>query len=269
MVKAKKRRATFALYKTEFRLQRKSSIWWLGVLGVLMIITLLMYPLVDMMMGVIPEDVLEQMEQAGMSFEFGGVTSYLLMQGVQTLALGGSLFLCCFSANTIMRDFKGKQSELLYTNALSRSDIVLTKYSSCLTMTAVFNVFMLIIELVCMCIIDIDGVQIVPILALFLYSIVLNLILVNITLALYLLKRKGGYGIAIAVPLVLYFFGAIAYAVSMQVPFLSYLTPFTPFYDITADAPLDANLYPFIIYAVIAVGLFIWGINKFNKRDFA
>ena len=89
------------------------------------------------------------------------------------------------------------------------------------------------------------------------------------TFALYLLKRKGGYGIAIAVPLVLYFFGAIAYAVSMQVPFLSYLTPFTPFYDITADAPFDANLYPFIIYAVIAVGLFIWGINKFNKRDFA
>ena len=263
------RRATNSLYSLEFKLQRKSTFWWIGVLGVLMILELLLYPLVDMMMGTIPEDILEEMEQMGMSFEFPSVTAYFLMQGAQVLALGGGLFLCCYCANTIMRDFKGKQSELLYTNALSRQDIVLTKFASAVTMVVVFNVLMLAIELVCMCIIDINGISIVPILAMFLYSIILHLLLVTITFSIYLLKKKSGYGIAIAIPLLLYFFGAISYAVSLDVPFLMYLTPYTPFYEITAEAPFDVNFYSFIIYAVVAIALFVWGLLKFKKRDFA
>ncbi len=270
MNKVMKRRAINSLYALEFNLQKKSIIWWFIVIGALLIIEIALYPLMNMMIGAIPDDVYNDMTDAGLNFSFDSVTDYFILQGVEVLALGGALFLCCFVASCLTRDFRNKQSEFLYSNSLSRTDIIMTKYANVVTMTAIYNVVMLIVELIAMCIVDYKGIVVSPLLAMTLYCLILHLLLVTLIFAIYLFKNKSGLGIAIAVPLLLYFLSIIALSVSQNevAKFLQYLTPFTPLYDMSIDKPFNVNFIPYIIYVVIAGVLIALGINRFRKKDF-
>ena len=269
MDKTMKKRAINSLYCLEFNLQKKSIIWWFAVLAVLLIIEIAFYPLMNMMIGVIPDDVYNDFTDAGISFSFDSVTEYFLLQGVEVLALGGALFLCCFVASLLTRDFKGGQSELLYTNALNRNDIIMTKYANAVTMTVLFNVVMLVVELLMMCIVDIKGIVFVPLITLFLYCLILHLILVSLVFGIYLLKVKSGFGIAIAIPLLLYFVTIIALSISHNdaLKFIEFLTPFTPLYEITIESPFKVNWYSFAIYVVVVLAVLGFGYKKFKKRD--
>lgn len=271
MNSVKTKGAINALYKTEFSLQKKSIIWWFCILGILTIIELAMYPLMNYAMQQMPDDVMKKFDELGVSFSFENVTAYFLLQAVETIALGGALFSCCFIANAMMRDFKGGQSEFLYTNGLSRSHIAGTKYATAVTMTAVYEFVIFALSLIVMAIVDYKTIDMVAILSLFLNCLALHLILMTITFAIFLLRpKKSGYGVAIAVPLILYFFCAIALSITPDsaMKFIEYLTPFTPLYDISIEKPFDVNFYATIIYVAFAIALTFWGVKRFKNRDF-
>lgn len=271
MIKEKANKAKLALYKLEFKLQKRSTIWWLAILSILLIVDIVIYPLIDSMLGVIPQDEMQELENAGLSFDFSGVTQYYLIECVQMLALGGALFLCCFAINSLMRDFKGKQNELLFTNSLSRSDIVLTKYFASLTMTVIFNILAFILSVISMMIVDIKGIEIVPMLSLTLSCLLVHLVLVTLTFALFMFRpKKSGYGLALAVPLLLYFVAIIGMSLTGEngLGFVEYLSPFTPAFDITIEKPFDINAWPLLIFAVLDIVLAYFALKKFKKQDF-
>ena len=271
MIKEKEKKAKLALYLLEFRLQKRSTIWWLVILAILLVVDIVIYPLLNTMMGTIPQDELKELENMGLPFDFSNVTQYYLIECVQMLALGGALFLCCFAINSLMRDFKGKQNELLYTNSLSRTNIILTKYYASLTMVVVFNLLTFILSLISMMIVDIDGIRIVPMLSLTLMCLLCHIVLVTLTYALFMFRpNKSGYGLAIAVPLLLYFVAIIGMSLAGQgwLDFVEYLTPFTSSFDITVDKPFQINAWPLLIFAVLDIILVYFSLKKFKKQDF-
>jgi len=265
------RKAYSSLYKNELRLQAKPIWWWFGVLAVLILISILVYTVVDSVMASLTAEERAELESAGGALDFSSVTAYFLGECVQTHVLGGTLFACCFASLALARDFKRGTYELLYTNALSRRQVLTTKYLALVSIVVILNVFLLVVELVGMCIVDFKGIDIVPILAFVLFGMVVQLVVATIVFGITSCRpQKFGLGIAIGLPLVLYFVSAIATALSSNADWkwVKYLSPFSIFDAIKVGAPFDINYLVLGIFALLAVIVIVSGFRRNQKIDY-
>lgn len=269
MEKVKVNKACKSLYKNELRLQKKSICWWLVVLAVLMLVNIVVYPLVDSILGSLTAEEKQEMLNMGLSLDFSSVTAYFISECIQTHAVGGVLFACCFGCLALSRDFKHGTAELLYTNALSRKQIVTTKYCALLTTILILNAFLLIIELVAMCIVDFSGINIVPILAFLLFSVLVQIIVASIVFGITLCNpRKFGLGLAVGLPLVLYFVASIAVGLDDGANIAECFSPFSVFYGVTVETPFDVNYLALAVFAILAVVSMCLGLGKNKKLDY-
>lgn len=269
MEKTKMRKAYSSLYKNELRLQVKPIYWWFGVLAVLIFISLMIYPVVDSIMGSLTAEERAELESMGAVFDYSSVTAYFLTECVQTHIVGGMLFACCFASLALARDFKRGTYELLYTNALSRRQVLLTKFSALVSAILMLNVFLLFVELVGMCIIDFKGIDIVAILAFALFGIIVQLIVASIVFGIIICKpQKLGLGVAIGLPLVLYFVSAIAASVASSAKWVENLSPLTIFNGMKVGAPFDINYLVLGIFALLAVIVIVLGFRRNQKIDY-
>ncbi len=269
MERAKNRKACCSLYKNELRLQAKPIYWWFGVLALLILISIMVYPVVDSIIGSLTAEERAELESMGAVFEYDSITAYFLVECVQTHIVGGMLFACCFASLALSRDFKRGTYELLYTNALSRRQVLATKFSALVTVVLILNVFLLIVELVGMAIIDFKGIDIVPILAFALFGILVQLIVASIVFGIIICKpQKLGLGVAIGLPLVLYFVSAIATAVRSSAKWVENLSPLSIFSGMKVGAPFDINYLVLGIFALLAVIVIVLGFRRNQKIDY-
>ncbi len=269
MEKVKMRKAFGSLYKNELRLQSKSIWWWFGVLAVLIIINIMIYPLIDSLIDSMTAEERAEIIAMGVSLDYSTVTAYFIAECVQTHIVGGALFACCFASLALARDFKRGTYELLYTNALSRGQVLATKYLALVTVTIAMNVMLLIVELVGMCIVDVKGIDIVPILAFILFGIIVHLIIASLVFGITICKpQKFGLGVAIGLPLVLYFVSAISVSLRETAKWVENLSPLSIFGEMTVGSPFDVNYLVLGIFVVLAVLVIILGFSRNRKIDY-
>ena len=269
MEKIKLRKAYSSLYKNELRLQLKSICWWFGVLAVLVLINIVIYPLVDSLMSSLTAEERAELGEYGAVFDYSSITAYFLAECVQTHIVGGALFACCFATIAVARDFKRGTYELLYTNALSRRQVLATKYSALVTVILMLNIFLLVIELLGMAIIQFKGIDIVPILAFALFGIIVQLIVASIVFGITICNpKKFGLGVGIGLPLILYFVSAISVALNGSAKWVENLSPFTIFNGFKVGAPFDLNYLALGIFAALAVVVIVLGFRRNQNIDY-
>lgn len=269
MEKIKVNKARKSLYCTELRLQKKSSLWWLCVLGVLVFVNVVVFPLIESIIDSLTAEEKQQMIDMGLSLDYATITDYFLYECGVTHALGGALFACCFASISLARDFKYGTYELLYTNGLSRGQITGIKYCAVLTVLVGMNVAEFLVELVGMCIVDFSGIQIAPLLAFLLFNLIVQISVASIVFGITLCNpKKFGLGLAIGLPLVLYFIASIAVGLEAGAEFVEILSPFSVFFDMGADKPFDVNYFGLALFAGLAVAAMCVGMVKNKKIDY-
>ena len=255
-----------ALFLHELKKSRISLIIWTAILAFLIVVTVLIYPLIELTMT----EMLEAFEQMGLYGEAFNIAitdfwSYFAIECGETVCLGGALFAAVLSASALSGEERGKTAEFLLMHPIKRESVFLTKLLNVFIQIFIKNIIIIIAVMLSVLVIG-QEIMMGKILLLFASFTLLELQVASLCFCISSVYRGNGVILGLGIVFLFYFTFIIA-NISDKVEFLKYITPFgyaDGAYIVANDALLWKYIFPGVLLAVVALaGAFI----HYRKKD--
>lgn len=255
------------LYLLEHKTNLKPLIVFTVITAVLVFLTVSMFTLIEPLMqdlgGLFTDDPAIQEALLGQT-----IGSYFVSEVGQLWALMGTIYASFLGYKLINGNFKNGSFEVLYTQNVSRSQIVKHKLIRMLINLAVFNVVCGLVGLVAMLIWGAGEFSVLNYFGYMLFIIILTLQVGAISFSLSLFgKRKYSTFLSILVVLVFYFLATLG-LLGDGFEVFNYLTPFAVAFADVINAGFSAvNYVSLSIWTVVSVVASVLGIRYYKNTD--
>ena len=271
MNKEKVSAAKKALFALDFKVNLKAFIIWAVVLSVFMVALITVYPMMVEMLSSLDPATSSWMDASAL--QFGDILEYHYMVGTEIFGLGGAIFAAILALNLIGRDFKHGYYENIYTNGLSRTNIVMTRYLQLFLQVFLLNLACTLVMLITIPLCSDTAINFGSFFAfsgmLFVLHMMVATIVYGITI---MIPRKIGLGICLGLPLILYVINMLIHYVNIgsdSLGFLEFFTPFSLFTNGTGTNFFhDFSIPTLIVWLVVPISLMLFGVWKNKKIDF-
>ncbi len=214
--------------KHELNRNRISWMIWTGVIGVLLIICILLFPeMKEQMAGV--GEMFSSMGAFTSAFgmdrlNFGTLTGYYAIECGNVLGLGGAFYAALTGAGMLAKEEGGRTAEFLLTHPVSRRRIVAEKLLALAVLIVCMNLVNCGLAAGSMLAIS-EPVPWKELTLLHTAYFLLQLELGAVCFGLSAFLRKGSAGVGLGVAVLMYFLNLIA-NITESVKFLKHITPF-------------------------------------------
>lgn len=230
----------------ELRQGRTAFVVWTAAIAFLLVICIFLFPEMKGDMGAVGE-LFASMGSFAAAFgmdrlNIGTLTGFYSIECGNILSLGGAFFASLAGVSILSKEEKDKTAEFLLAHPVSRVRVVTEKLAALLIQIAAMN---LIIFALCLLAVRLIGEDIPwrEMMLIHRACCLLQLEMACVCFGISAFLRRGGLGIGIGLPAVMYFLNLIA-NMTERARFLKYVTPFgyCEGADITAVGRLDAGL---------------------------
>ena len=215
------------LYRQALRRGRLATLIWTAVISVMLMVTVLMFPLIKLVMADFGSVMsgFDEVSGAMISEELTNFTTYVTVESSETLGLGGALFAAVTAIALLGGEERDRTAEFLLTHPVSRTTVVTAKLGALVTEIVALDVIAVAMMLLCALIIS-EKVNVQAILLLSAACLLLHLSVAGLSFGLSALVSRGGVGISLGIVLGFYFLNLVA-GLAEKAEFLKYLTPFS------------------------------------------
>lgn len=253
-----------ALFKLERKLNLKSLLLFTAICAWLIVITFAIYPIMKEQFSQLPNIPAELL---GLQ----DVNSYFTMQIGQNWILLALIIGSYLGYQLVAGNFRNGSSVFLYTQNLSRNQILGAKFLRMLINIVIFNVICAIVGFIGVSILEFGAVDIlnylIYTLLMILMSLQMGILMFGLT-TIYLKKIAPFFSFAL--PILLMVFSSLSY-ISESVEFLKYLSPSSVMTSLSSNILITGfNSVDFIslgVWTLIPLIVLISGIINFNKKD--
>ncbi|MFA7010636.1 MAG: ABC transporter permease subunit [Bacilli bacterium] len=266
------------IFKTEFKMRFKGTIIWLALIVGMMAMYMLMYPVIDDIMGeklaLMPEELLQIFGMSKHSV-VDNYNSYFAM--IYQIIF---IILCCYGvsmgANALYDEEKNKSIEFLNSVQVSRLEIYTGKFLVIMVNLLILVMGSLLTTILCGIIVGEGTVDNMAIISVYKISGITLFFFVTLGFFLtsFLKKEIKPSMVGLSILFVTYIIGYLGELVADKIDFIKMLSPI----HITAASvimdstmgigTLDYNLVPVVIITILMFGLLVSGAVLYRKRDF-
>jgi len=260
--KIKKNTPCKTLFKLERRLNYKSLIIFTAISVFFIALTLALYPIMKERLSEAPSGML------GLQ----SIGSFFVMQVGQNWIMLGLILGSFLGYQLLAGNFRTNSNTLLYSQNLSRKQILSVKLSRLVINILIFNVICAVAGFIGISIIEFGEVNILNYL---LYTFLITLMCLQIGIFMFgltaiFLKRIAPF-FSFALPILLLIFSSLA-LITEEVEFIKYISPssiieFSGTTNILTAGLGSINILSLVIWTVIPVVILVYGVMNFNKKD--
>ncbi len=266
------------IFKTEFKMHFKSTMIWLALIVGLMAMYMLMYPVVDDIMGeklaVMPEEILQIFGISKSSIVDNYNSFFAVIYQIIFIVL--SCYSVTMGANALYDEEKNKSIEFLNSVQVSRLEIYVGKIFIVMVNLLILIIGALATTILCGAIVSEGTLDSMAIFSVFKISgiTLFFFVALGFFLASILKKETKPSMVGITILFVSYIIGYLGEIVSDRIEFIKMLSPIhiTSASDIMESTlgtgTLEYNLLPVTIVAIVMFGFIICGALFYRKRDF-
>lgn len=270
-LKKEKKFKVSPLYALERKNNLKALIIFSVIAAILVFITVAMFNLMEdalkMLEGMF-ENNPELKNQIAELIGSQNIATYFVLQAGQMWGLLGIIYAAFLGCKLVGGNLKDGSYEMLYTQNVSRTKIVLNKFVRLVINLLIFNAICGIFGLVGMLIWGYGQFNVLNYFAYWLFLIVMSVQAGAISFAFALFgKRKYTTFLSVVVAVAFYFIAYLGIAGS-NFEFLSYLTPFAVVLaDVVNSGLTVVNYWSLAIWTIIPIILMFFAIKNFKNTD--
>lgn len=270
-LKKEKKFKVSPLYALERKNNLKALIIFSVIAAILVFITVAMFNLMEdtlkMLEGMF-ENNPELKDQIAELIGSQNIATYFVLQAGQMWGLLGIIYAAFLGCKLVGGNLKDGSYEMLYTQNVSRTKIVLNKFVRLVINLLIFNAICGIFGLVGMLIWGYGQFNVLNYFAYWLFLIVMSVQAGAISFAFALFgERKYTTFLSVVVAVAFYFIAYLGIAGS-NFEFLSYLTPFAVVLADVVNSGLGVvNYWSLAIWTIIPIILMFFAIKNFKNTD--
>ena len=216
------------LFRHELKSGRISLLIWSLAVSFMLLISVLIYPVMETQMGDLEEMIGQMGDLSGaLGLDvsvYGSFWGYLGTELGDTLGLGGALFAALISISMISKEEKDRTAEFLLTHPISRAKILTSKLCAMAVPILVFELCSFIATILGVLLIG-QELKIGTLLLLFSAYALMQLEIACICFGVSAFLRRGGVGIGLGISFGMYFLKILS-NLDDDGEFLNYVTPF-------------------------------------------
>ncbi|MDY0209530.1 MAG: ABC transporter permease subunit [Bacilli bacterium] len=266
------------IFKAEFKMRFKGTIIWLALIVGMMAMYMLMYPVIDDIMGeklaLMPEELLQIFGMSKHSV-VDNYNSYFAM--IYQIIF---IILCCYGvsmgANALYDEEKTKSIEFLNSVQVSRLEIYVGKFLVIMVNLLILVMGSLITTILCGLVVGEGTVDNMAIISVYKISgiTLFFFVALGFFLASFLKKDIKPSMAGLSILFVTYIIGYLGELVADKIEFIKMLSPIhitsaSAIMDSTMGiGTLDYNLLPVAIITLLMFGFIVGGAVLYRKRDF-
>ena len=266
------------IFKAEFKMRFKGTIIWLALIVGMMAMYMLMYPVIDDIMGeklaLMPEELLQIFGMSKHSV-VDNYNSYFAM--IYQIIF---IILCCYGvsmgANALYDEEKTKSIEFLNSVQVSRLEIYVGKFLVIMVNLLILVMGSLITTILCGLVVGEGTVDNMAIISVYKISgiTLFFFVALGFFLASFLKKDIKPSMAGLSILFVTYIIGYLGELVADKIEFIKMLSPIhitsaSAIMDSTMGiGNLDYNLLPVAIITLLMFGFIVGGAVLYRKRDF-
>lgn len=258
------------LFKLERNLNYKALIIFSLVAGILLFINIALFPMMDSVLKGMAKyfEGNPELQEVVESLGNMSIGTYFSAQASQAWVFIGAIYAGFLGCRLINSNFKDGSYEMLYTQNISRTKIVVNKLLRLVINVVLFNLVCAIFGIVSLAIWGKGQFQFLNFFGYFIFAVVATLQVGVFSFALALLgRRKYTTLLSVLVAVVFYIFANIASGGS-SLQFIEYFTPLAvSFADVVGSGFKVVNYYSFAIWFVVPAVLLFFGIKNYKNTD--
>ena len=259
------------LYVLERKINLKTLIIFTVVSALLLFLVVAMFPLMEDALAQIKEMFKDNPEMQQTIVEMMGadnIGAYFVMQGGQIWGLVACIYAACLGCTLICGNLKDGSYEMLYTQNVSRAQIIKHKFFRMLINLTIFNLTCGLVGLIAMLIWGYGEFNVLNYFVYLLFVIIMTIQIGSLSFGLALLgKRKYTVFLSVVMAVAFYFLATLGIA-GENFEFFNYLTPFAvAFNDVLNLGIGSINYWSVGIWTVVPTVLVLLGLKSYKNSD--
>ena len=253
----------------EIKRNRLSLIIWTGAIAFMLAVCVVIYPEMSADMNELSDmfaDMGAFSDAFGMDqLNFGEFMGYFGIECGNTLGLGGALFAAILGIGALAKEEKDRTAEFLLAHPVSRISIISQKFAAVVLQLLAMNLAVIALTAVSIAAIGVEA-DAGKLTLLFLMNFILQLEIASVTFGISAFIRRGGLGIGLGVPLMLYFLNIIS-NLSEELEVLKFISPYgyAESSGIVGEGSVAVKyLITGLIFAALGIMAAYW---KYSKKD--
>lgn len=259
------------LYVLERKINLKTLIIFTVVSALLLFLVVAMFPLMEDALAQIKEMFKDNPEMQQTIVEIMGaqnIGAYFVMQGGQIWGLVACIYAAVLGCTLICGNLKDGSYEMLYTQNVSRAQIIKHKFFRMLINLTIFNLTCGLVGLIAMLIWGYGEFNVLNYFVYLLFVIIMTIQIGSLSFGLALLgKRKYTVFLSVVMAVAFYFLATLGIA-GENFEFFNYLTPFAvAFNDVLNLGIGSINYWSVGIWTVVPTVLVLLGLKSYKNSD--